>query len=187
MAVTIVATPGSATANSFATEAEFIALAAAEPVVPTGTTTSGATCSETEKKALVRATRYLTRFPYDGSRVDTTQVLTWPRQYAKNPDVPWASELGDIDDLYFATTVIPARVVEATVRLAWAIIAAGTTDVFAYSRDDNIKRKKLDVIETEFFDRHLQLRGLARICPEALELIRPLLASNAGVLTLSRQ
>lgn len=187
MAVDIVATPGSATANSFATEAQFIALAATEPVVPSGTTVAGQTCTETEKKAMVRSTRFLSRLEWDGSRVDTTQALSLPRQYMKNPDVPWASELGDIDDLYFASTVIPARAVEACIRLAWAIIAAGTTDVFALPANDNVKRKKVDVLETEFFDRAEQVRGLERICPEAAELIRPLLAEGVGTPELSRQ
>ena len=51
MPLTIVATAGSPTANSYADEAQFVAYAATKLFVPTGTTVSGATCTEREKAA----------------------------------------------------------------------------------------------------------------------------------------
>lgn len=187
MPITIEATPGHAAANSFATEAQFIAYAATRLNVPAGTTVSGATIQENEKKALIEATRELTVLEYDGSRVTTTQALSAPRRWWINPDAPSVEIAEEMTqtEAYFDEDEIPQRLVDATCELALEFLKAGTTDIASAGADDNLKRKKIGPIEKEWFDRNDQDRGLARF-PRVASFIQPLLSTGAGVTTLDR-
>lgn len=169
MAVTIVATAGSATANSFVTLAE------AETYMD-GRLNSTAWSGDTDANkniALVEATRELDVMDYTGYRVTDTQALSWPRQWATDPDDPVTG--------YFDTDEIPTRLKNATCELAFQFLAAGTTDVAALDSATNVKRSKVDVLETEYFSSTETPKGLARY-PRVLNYIRPLLA-NAGLTT----
>lgn len=127
MAITIVATPGLATANSFANEAEFIAYAATLAVVPTSTTVSGSTCTEAEKKALVMAFRVFNNFAWKAGRTSSTQAGAWPQLYAENPDAPSVMSMTDLSDRYYddGTAVAAGSFVVGD---AYTIATVGTTD-----------------------------------------------------------
>ena len=101
MTISIDATSSSATANSYATEVEFIAYAATRLNVVSGTTVSGSTCSEDEKKALIEAQREITYLPWQAQRTLDTQSLAWPQRYCLDPDAPAVTGLSDIAQLYF--------------------------------------------------------------------------------------
>ena len=79
---TIVATVGSASANSFVLETEMTTYCDARlnAAIWTG--------ADAQLPALIEATRDLSLLTYVGSRVTSTQKLSWPRDYAPNPDAP---------------------------------------------------------------------------------------------------
>lgn len=176
MAVTIVATAGSASANSFTT------LAAAESYLegrlPSPTTWDAAT-GDTKNRALVSATRWLTTLAWRGRVAASDQALAWPRQGVPDPDA--------LAGTYLATDTIPTRVVNATIELALAMVDAGTTDIAALDSTIGIKRKRIDVIETEYFDPHQRARDLDRF-PAVKRPIAVLLSPAAarGALTVIR-
>lgn len=126
MAITIVAVPGSATANSFATEVEFISYAATLANVPTSTTVSGSTCTETEKKALVMAFRVFGNLAWQAQRTSSTQVGAWPQRYCLNPDAPAVTGISDIAQLYFEDG-LPFTAGAFVVGTAYTIVSVGTT------------------------------------------------------------
>lgn len=187
MAITIVATVGASNANSFVTEAEFIAYLASRLNVHTGATVTGSTCSETEKAALLEATRDLTAQPWRGYRVTTTQVLNWPREYAPVPPLDTTADalLGETGVVEYATDEIPQRVKDATMELALQYCKAGTTDLAMPSATEGVVRKRIDVIETEYAAGGRPSRGLNRY-PRVQALIAPLLTAQAGGLTVVR-
>ena len=169
MAVTIVPTPGSATANSYVSLAEAEVYCEARLNVDTWDAAS----DDTKNRALVESTRELTTMTWDGWRVTSTQALAWPRQWALDPDSP--------DATYFDSTIVPQRVKDACCELALQFVLAGTTDLAAIPSETNIKRKKIDVLETEYFSASATPRGLGRF-PRVMALIRPLLAGS-GITT----
>lgn len=140
MALTLNATPGDATANSYATVAE--AQAIVDYRVGSASTTAWAALSADQKiQALVTATRYIDTIGEDfiGDRTDpATQALEWPRSGT------------DFDD-----DELPATLVDATIELALSFttgMAAGTVDVLALDATAaNVKRKKVGPLETEYF------------------------------------
>lgn len=182
MPITIDATVGSATANSFVTEAEFIARAATRPDVPAGTTVSGLTCTETEKAWLVEAQRELTLMPWIAGRVTSTQALAWPRLYAEDPDAP--SILGQVSaaEFWFDDTEIPQRVKDAQIDLA-IIFLTYRKNVLAVQDDtQGVIEKTLDVLTTRW-QPNQRATGLSRY-PRIIALIAPLL--DAGSLDVVR-
>jgi len=169
MAVTIVATVGGASANSFLTLAE------AQTYMDSRLNESAweSATTDNQNRALVEATRALNVLPWKGSNVDTTQALNWPRQWAINPDVvffAWS---------YYATNEIPQRVKDATAELALQFIKAGTTDVAALDPNLGVIEKTVDVITTRW-QPWQKPSGLARF-PSVMRFIKPLLeGSGAG-------
>lgn len=167
MAVTIVASVGSASANSFATLAEFTSYMK-------GRLNSSAfddASTDSQNRALVEATRYLSPLSWVGRRVTATQALSWPRQWAHDPDSPTQD--------YFDSDVVPQRVKDGTMELAFQFLSAGTTDVAAYDASSEIKREKVGPLETEYQDAHTRPIGLARY-PSVMRHIGVLL-EGAGV------
>jgi len=116
-------------------------------------------------RALVEATREISALSYVGKRADDTQALSWPRDFAPNPDDP------NYD--YFLTTEIPDRVKWATEELAFQFIKAGTVDVAALESSAGIVREKVDVIETEYAA-HIRAKGMDRY-PRVMAWLDPLL------------
>lgn len=167
MAITIVATVGSASANSFVTLAE-----AATYMEGRLNASSWETDASTDSKnrALAEATRELSSVEWLGYRVDSTQALSWPRDWVLNVDDPNAN--------YYADTVIPERVKRATYELALAFIKAGTTDIAGQDTTLDVRRKKIDVLETEYYDRGVRVAGLDRY-PAVMREIEPLVIGSA--------
>lgn len=187
MPLTIVVTPGSPTANSYADEAQFIAYAATRLAVPAGTTVSGSACTEREKIALIEASRELTLLEgtWAGQRSTLEQALAWPRQFVINPDAPEVVGVSDIALLYFGTDVVPSRVVEATCQLALELLAS-SRDLTTLDESLAVTREVVDVLETDYVAPEKRAQGLARF-PRVLNLLAPLFAAgDTGGLTLVR-
>lgn len=171
MAITIVATAGSASANSFVTEAEAIAYVATRLNASAWTTVTGATCTETEKAALIESTRELSAMGWKGQRTDSTQILSWPRQWVENPDSP----NGAWD--FYASTDIPQRVKDATCELALQFVKAGTTDLAAVDPNAGVIEKTVDVLTTRW-DGYRKPTSLLGRFPSVARSIRPLLMAT---------
>lgn len=169
MAITIVATPGSASANSFVTLAEAQAYVDGRLNIDNWTAAS----TDNQNRALVEATRELCNRDYVGRRVDATQVLEWPRFFAVNPDAP----LGGVT--YYGTTVVPDRIKDATCELALQFILAGTTDLASLDATLNTRVKTVDVLTTEYFEPAQRAKGLKRF-PRVWGRIAPLLSETSG-------
>lgn len=179
MAITIVATPGSASANSFVTEAEAIAYAATRLNLSGWTTVTGSTATEDEKKALVEATREISRLIFSGYVTDAVQVLAWPRSGVINVDSPVDAVVGTYTGYpEYADNVIPTRLKEATIELAMEALKAGATDIFVADSNQGVIEESVDVLTTRWQPGHRPI-GLARY-PRVLRLIQPLLASGSG-------
>ena len=181
MPVSIVATSGSASANAFVTLAELTTYMEAR----LNSTTFDSATTDTKNRAIVEATRELTRLAWEGSRTDTVQALSWPRSYAIDPDKPAPTLLGDIAELYFDEDEIPQRVKDATCELAFEFIRAGTTDIATYDATFNVKSKTVDVLSTEYVDQWQRPQGIARY-PRVIALVGPLLDPQAGGLEMAR-
>ena len=173
MAITIVSTVGSATANSFVTlaEAEVYMLGRGNKALWTAATDA------TKDIALAEATRDIDLKDYTGYRTASTQALSWPREWATDPDNPVQG--------WYDTDVVPARIKNATCELAFQYIKAGTTDVAALDSKANVKSKQVDVLKTEYFASTSTPTGLARY-PRVMAYIRPLLANSGLTIPLVR-
>jgi hypothetical protein len=185
VAVTIVATAGAANANSFVTEAEFIAHLATRLNAHSGATVTGSTCSEDEKKALVESFRWFNTLAWLGTRTTAAQAGAWPREDALNPDAPNVLNISDLDELYFEDEELPARVRRGQMELAVEFLKAGTTDIGALPANSGVIEKTVDVLTTRWADPYYQKTGLARF-PRVLDEIGPLLSATAGTLDVVR-
>jgi len=103
MTITIDATAGGATANSYLSESDADAILAAQ-----GHTTWAALNTEVKKAALISATRTLEQYNYSGSPTSTTQALRWPRGGMLSRD---GNEVG--------SSTIPADMQYAVAELAY--------------------------------------------------------------------
>jgi hypothetical protein len=186
MPITITATIGSASANSFVTEAEFIAYVAERPNAHTSATTSGSTATEAEKAALVQAARELDAALWHGSRVDAVQRLAWPRAYVPDPDYPVDPDsLSESDVGYLDSATIPRRIKDAQCELAVQFLKAGATDLSMPSSIEGVTRRRIDVLETEYQVGSLATRGFARF-PLVAQWVTPLLKAGGGQRTVVR-
>jgi len=172
MAVTIVATAGSASANSFVTEAE------AEAYMAARLNASAWTGTESIKQALIEATREISALDFSGYRTDTTQALSWPRYDATNPDAPSGESEVYEDD------VIPQRIKDATIELAFQFLKAGTVDVAALPSTDGIVRRRVDVLEVEYAPLSQRASGIGRF-PRVAQRLSGLLASGSNAVVRS--
>lgn len=159
MPLTIDADPGSPTANSFATVAEADAYAAYR----IGGGAFVALTSDQKIQALVTAARDINTvediYPgFLGDRTDDVQALSWPRTGTD----------------YYADDELPTSLVQANIELAMsyapAFAAGATIDVLNQNRTDgSVKRKVVDVLETEWFTpRTVEATALERF-PDAVQ------------------
>lgn len=172
MAVVIDATVGGSAANSFVTLAEMV-------TYMTGRLNSDAFDDATvdnQNRALVEATREISVKEYDGNRVTSTQSLSWPRLNAIDPDSP--------QSWLFSSTVIPQRIKDATMELAFQFLVAGTSDIASADPNAGVIEKTVDVLTTRW-DINRRSVGLARY-PRVLNLIRPLLCASGVTVPLVR-
>lgn len=139
MPLALVATPGAANANSYATVVEADAYASYR----VGGAAWATLTPDQKIQALVTATGDIDTLEDDpgflGERTDGVQALAWPRTGT------------DYDD-----DELPGTLVFATIELAMSYVpafaAGSTTDVLAAgSGNGNIKREKVGPLETEYF------------------------------------
>jgi hypothetical protein len=139
MAITIVETAGSASANSYISEAEFNAYIETCLHVSTAVTAAQAVeGTDTIKRALVSATRLLDeQIEWDGEANEpTVQALQWPRAGLED------DKGEDLDE-----ETIPTRIKNACAELARYLIDSDRT---AESSTDGINRLAVGSIELEF-------------------------------------
>lgn len=165
---------GSATANAFVDESY------ATDYLDNRLNSGAWTAAEIDdrERALIEATLELSLLEWTGTRTDSTQALAWPRSYAVDVDLPAVWEVVDPAP-YFADDVIPERVKKATVELALEFLRAGTTDLASTDKTVGIKRKRVDVLETEYESPGHRPTGLARF-PRVMALIAPLLSTTSS-------
>jgi len=121
MAVTIDATAGSASANSYLTLAD--AQAIVDGMVEDNDSIAWESASDDQKnRALYTATQRLDRERFLGARATDTQGLQWPRTGVRKPDTyvnTYATGFPfRISDDYFTDTEIPDQIKRAQVVLA---------------------------------------------------------------------
>lgn len=144
MPVTIVATVGSASANSYLTVAEGNDISNnCLGTFPWQTATD-----DNKARALINATRYLNELRFIGEKVTKTQALLWPRTDA---------ECGDYS---FSTTEIPGPVKMACFDIADTLLGNGnilkvtdttsTTELIPGIPNNLLRKAKIDVIDLEF-------------------------------------
>lgn len=179
MAVTIVATAGSGTANSFVTEDEMTAYCDGR------LNASIWTGDDAQTPALVEATRDINLMLFIGTRVTLSQRLAWPRDWARNPDQPEVEFIGNIALMYYPRTVVPDRVKDATCELALQYLKQGSTDLAGADGDAGVVEKTVDVLTTKWEKASAKPQGLARF-PRVLQLLGPLMMHGGGGMRLLR-
>lgn len=182
MPSSIEATVGAANANSFLSTAEMDTYADNQL---NADAYNDETDSDTKVRAMLRAAREIDLMPWKGTRVNSTQALSWPRDEVANPDLPWASQEPQ-DSYYYPTDEIPQRVKNAQAELTIEFLKAGTTDLAARDPNLDVKREKTDVLETEYFEPHQRAESLMVKFPRIYNEIAPLLAASAGANTIVR-
>jgi len=116
MPITLVTTPGSASANSYADRTQ--AAAIADELLPVPLVWLRAE-ADVQNRALVTATRDLDELHFVGDRVDAVQALEWPRSGAMKPSL----------GTYYLTTEVPAPLTRACALLAiWRVGQGQTVD-----------------------------------------------------------
>lgn len=170
---TLVATAGASNANSY------LSVAGADSIADgmVGTLAWTAATEANKVKALITATNGLETLGWIGTRVTTTQALSWPRRNAtcgdKNP----------------SSTAIPREIELATFDLANALLGSPTllrsspttTALVSGIPNRDLKRVKLDVMEIEWNT------NVGNSTTEAVTplTVLPHLASILGCLTTS--
>lgn len=164
MALVLIATVGTADANSYATVAEADEYASYR----VGGAAFIALTSDQKIQALVTATSdidTLEALPgLLGDRYTDTQALAFPRDDATLPD-----------------TLVPATI-ELAMSYAPAFATGSTIDVLNQNRTDgNVKRKVVDVLETEWFaPRTTEATVLDRFPDVVQRLLMPLVVPDAS-------
>lgn len=131
---TLVATAGSATANSYATVAE------GTSYFDERLNTANWTGADNQARALIMATRRIDTLQFVGEKVTSGQALKWPR----------ISAFDDNGDEYDSTAV-PSIVKYATFEEALRILNdnAASKDTFALTGLEQFKRAKVGPLEVE--------------------------------------
>jgi len=168
MALELIATPGAPDANGYLTLAQADALAAYRVG---GASWSGLDPDE-QTQAIVTATASIDTLEpqFCDARTSTTQALAFPRGGA---------------------TTLPDTLVRATFELAFSYVPAfapgSSTDVLNPDlRAQNIKRKKIDVLETEWFQSSGDASGASaatsvqRFPPAVQGFLAPLICDGTG-------
>jgi hypothetical protein len=172
MAVVLDVTVGGASANSFASLAEADTYMEARLNSDSWDDATDDSCN----RALVEATRELSSLSgWRGTRVTDTQALSWPRDFAINPD--------SANDFYYESTEIPQRVKDAAMELAFQFLVAGTTDIASLDSSLNVIEKTVDVLTTRYAEPYQRAQGLKRY-PRVWRLISPLLEVSGSQINI---
>lgn len=174
----LIATPGAADANSFATAAEYVAHVATRLHLPAGVTVTGDTLTPTEERALLDAARDLDALPWPGVAVDAAQRLAWPRY-----DEGWGCVHNAAlpESYYMGGALIPRRLKEAQIERALDYLRAGATDPMLPDADAGLIRKRVDVLESEWDPSTRRPQGWLAQSPRVAALLAPLLGSGNAV------
>ena len=136
MALTLVATPGAANANTYLTKAEASSVGGYIESRLFKTNWTSATVAN-RNTALVQATRIIDDwFSWQGVRANEAQALDWPRYNAY-----------DCDDYSFDGDEIPQALKDATAELAYWLLSG--TDVTTKPDTLGFSRIKVDVLELD--------------------------------------
>ena len=182
MAVSITATVGSATANSYVTLVEADAALEARLNVSAWDDAT----DDVKNRALVEAQAELQTLDWVGTRTDAVQALAWPREYAINPDAPSDADLDLLPEPTYLDDEIPVRVKNAQIELAFQFIKAGTTDLAMPLSNEGVISKTIGPLNTQWAGPGLRpTRGLARF-PRVMALLAPLLTSGNGSIAVVR-
>jgi len=148
MAVTIVATAGSATANSYITLSEaddYVEAMISSTDVSQWTTGT----DDTRNRALAAATQRLDRERFLGARADDSQALQWPRTGVRKPDTyvnTYATGFPfRISEDYFDDDEIPDQIKHAQIELA--VYLKNNTDGISLSGLNDYKRVKIGSLD----------------------------------------
>lgn len=112
-----------------------------------------------QEAALIQAGQYLNNLVWKGIKTNRTNPMCWPR-YGDDvegniwnqlvmPASAWVGVL-DKDGFYIDTASVPVEVINAQCESAWLILT-GTNLTPVLERGGQVKREKVDVIETEYF------------------------------------
>lgn len=169
MAATIVATAGSASANSYVLLTEANAYFDERLQVANWTAAS----DDDKNRALIQATRWLDRFDFMGERSTTAQALEWPRigAYTK-------------DGYEYDTDSVPTFIKHTACELALKAMNddAGSSDPLASTGLEGFDRAKVGPIEVEV--NHSRKAGAL---PDPIkDMIRHVLVSTGFSVTLER-
>ena len=185
---TLVATVGASTANSYVDASTADGYFDTRPNASAWT---ALTDDDAKARALIFATTILEREKWSGTKGTTpasalVQALAFPRRWLRTLEADAVPEFVtdifiDLSVTYYDSTTIPTPIVRATCELALEILNAGTTDLFGSAGDPkrNIKKEKVDVLDTEYFDYQMRARGLG-LFPAVMRLVAPLLRNNLG-------
>lgn len=142
MTVTLVATAGSGSANSY------LSVAAADTIAATmlGTLAWASATTDNKSRALITATRGLDLLVYVGTRASDVQALAWPRSDVQK------------DGVLLDSTTIPEALQYATFDLAEALLAKptllksdpNTSALVPGVQNRDLQRLKLDALEIEW-------------------------------------
>lgn len=186
MPPTLIETPGADDANVYLSLDDALEYFDARPFSVTFTDAS----TDDQERALLYATRVLDGLPWLGTKGTTAnlaseQALAWPRQWAPTREADAAPEtIADYFTsdgiLFYDADSVPRPIKDATCELALEILRAGTTDPFTVDATRNVRRERVDVLETEYFDPHDRAEGVARY-PSVMRLIAPLLRTASAL------
>ncbi|MFZ9960583.1 MAG: DnaT-like ssDNA-binding protein [Candidatus Limnocylindrus sp.] len=173
MAVSVVATVGSANANSYITVATGDAIAN----TMVGTLSWNSASNDNKGRALITATNGLETLGWIGARATETQALAWPRS-----GVACSDKAYDDDE-------IPREIELATFDLANALLdnpallrsAPSSEALVTGVPNRDLRRLKLDVMELEWRDD----RSASTTKPVTPLTVLPHLATILGCLTVS--
>lgn len=185
MSITITVETGAVVtgANSFVSLADFKAFCDNR-----GRVYSGVYGDEAIKAALVKTGDYLNNLTWRGVKTGRDNPMAWPRygieeggniwNQLEYPTSAWVGVL-DANGFYIPTDEVPAEVVTAQCEATWLVLTGYDLQP-TLSRGGQIKRKKIDVLETEYFsgasptNKYLAIEGP----------LRGLLKSSLGVNTV---
>jgi hypothetical protein len=129
-----------------------------------------------QQAALVKAADYLNGLVWKGVKTGRDNPMAWPRYGTETggsiwnqlvyPASEWVGVL-DKDGFYIPTDEVPAEVVNAQCEAAYLVLLGNDLQP-ALSRGGAVKRRKVDVIETEYFpgaspvNRYLTIENLLK-------------------------
>jgi len=156
--MTLEATPGSSSADSYCTVAEVDAYFVSSYNRPLWMD-----LETTDKEAVLKeSTRLLDGLvSWYGYKATSTQALRWPRAYVKDPDSIWGSaQYMDVivSDAYVDSTIIPKQLKDIVCELAYDMVANSGFQ----SQENDLTSVKVGPISINFSDQ-VKNQGLPRI------------------------